>query len=369
MRILVNALFLIPNGVGGSETYLRCLLNALGDVDQENDYVLCLSPEAAPTFRAPGPHWRIVVSPLGSKRRPGRLALEQTWIPRVAAAVRADVVHSPGYTGPLVSSARRVTTIHDMNYKAHPEDLSLAERVVYAALIPRVALRSHRVIAITEAARRDILRWTRVRPENVSVVYEAARTSWPGDPREDSARLAAAGIAEPFVLSVAAAYPHKNLGRLVQAFPLATPHRLIIVGLKGRATPEIHAAVEQRPDLIRVLGWVDDALLGSLYRRATALAFPSLYEGFGLPILEAMALGTAVLTSNFGAMAEVAGGAAEVVDPYDVTSIRAGLERIITGDDAYREQLGRRGLQRSAEFSWTRTARDTLRVYEQALGS
>src|SRR5438270_9478000 len=142
MRVVVNALFLIPNQVGGSETYLRGLVQALTRLDAENEYVLCVAPEAAGTFHGLNERWRIVMSPVGSTWRPGRLAFEQVWIPRVAAAVRADLIHSVGYTAPLVSAAARVTNIHDMNYKRHPEDLSTAERSVYSLLIPRVARRS-----------------------------------------------------------------------------------------------------------------------------------------------------------------------------------------------------------------------------------
>jgi glycosyltransferase involved in cell wall biosynthesis len=176
------------------------------------------------------------------------------------------------------------------------------------------------------------------------------------------------GVSEPFVVSVAAAYPHKNLRRLVTAFPLGdgASVQLVIVGLRGRATPEIESALAGgRRDLVRVLGWVDDALLASLYRRALALAFPSLYEGFGLPILEAMALGTPVVTSAFGAMAEVAGDAAELVDPYSVESIRVGLERVVSNQNR-RDVLRERGLRRAAQFSWTNTARKTLAVYADA---
>jgi glycosyltransferase involved in cell wall biosynthesis len=369
LRILINALFLIPNQVGGSETYLRALIDALTKIDRANQYILCVAPEAAAVFRRLPGNWRVVVSPLASTWRPGRLLLEQTWLPRVAATVNADVIHSPGYTAPLVSRARRVTNIHDMNYKRHPEDLSLAERTVYAALIPRVARRSRRVIALTEAARSDIVRWTAVQPARVEVAYAAARTDWPDDGGDDAERVSVAGVLEPFVLSVAAAYPHKNLGRLVRALPIqsrdGSPLRLVIVGLKGRATPEIYAAAEGKHDRIKALGWVDDALLASLYRRSLALAFPSLYEGFGLPILEAMALGVPVVTSHMGAMAEVAGDAAELVNPFDVKSIRSGLQRVIS-DETYRHELTERGLRRAAQFSWSATAQTTLRVYTEA---
>lgn len=368
MRILLNGLFLVPNRVGGSENYLRGLVQGLMEVDPENEYVLCLGPEAASTFTLPGARWRLLVSPSASRRRAVRIALEQVWLPRVARRLRADIIHSGGYTSPLVSDQARVTTVYDMNYKRHPEDLSLAERAVYSTLIPLVARRSHRVLTLTQAARADILRWTGTRPDRVEVAHLGARRTWPGDPAEDDERLHAAGVAEPFVVSVAASYPHKNLHRLVRTFPLddGDAVRLVIVGLKGRAHPAVEEVRAQHPELIKVLGWVDDALLASLYRRALALAFPSLYEGFGLPILEAMALGTPVVTSNYGAMAEVAGDAAELVDPYDIQAIRAGLQRV-TEDSGRREDLRRRGFERAAEFSWENCARQTLGVYSEAL--
>jgi glycosyltransferase involved in cell wall biosynthesis len=287
------------------------------------------------------------------------------WLPRIAAKLGADLIHSAGYTGPLVSQARRVTSILDMNYRRHPEDLSLAERGVYAALIPAVARRSDRVLTLSEAARADIVHWTGVPSSKVSAIPLAPRVGWPGNSADDAARLSAAGVARPYILSVAAAYPHKNLVRLVQAFPLQGPSedavQLVMVGLTGRAAAAVHAAVTDR-DHVRALGWVDDALLASLYRGALALAFPSLYEGFGLPILEAMALGTPVLTSNFGAMSEVAGGAAELVDPFGIDAIRQGLRRVAY-DPRRRAELRHLGSQRAAQFSWTRTAEATQLTY------
>jgi glycosyltransferase involved in cell wall biosynthesis len=366
MRILINGLFVVPNRVGGSETYLRGLIEGLARIDTHNDYILCVGPEAAGTFHAPNERWRVVASPTRSARRPQRLLLEQGWLPIVASRSGADLIHSAGYTAPLVSVARRVTSILDMNYRRHPEDLSLAERTVYSMLIPLVARRSHRVVTLSAAARADILRWTGARGSRVTAVPLAPRSSWPGDSRDDAARVVAAGITEPYILSVAAAYPHKNLLRLVQSFPLddgaGSAVQLAVVGLNGKAQPSIQAAASRKQDHVKLLGWVDDGLLASLYRRALVLAFPSLYEGFGLPILEAMALGTPVLTSNFGAMSEVAGGAAELVDAYDVDSIRDGLSRLAR-DDGRRAQLRELGLRRASEFSWPRTARATCDLY------
>jgi glycosyltransferase involved in cell wall biosynthesis len=372
MRILINGLYLIPDGVGGSETYLRGLVSGLAKVDAESEFILCLGREAAPTFEPPNDRWRILSSTRPSSNRPLRLLLEQVWLPRVAAKLGVDVIHSAGYTSPLASTAARVTSIHDMNYKRHPEDLSPLERFVYSMLLPRVARRSKRVLALTHAARADIVRWTGIRESKVDVVHLAYRPAWPGDPAQDATRLTAVGITVPFVLGVAASYPHKNNLRLIEAFPLApgltASVRLVLVGLAGRAQAAIEAAAARRPDSVRLLGWVADDLLASLYRRALALAFPSLYEGFGLPLVEAMALGTPVLTSNFGAMLEVAGGAAELVDPYDVASIRNGLQRL-ADEPGRREELRQLGLRRAAEFSWERTARATLAAYGAAMHS
>jgi len=366
MRIVINGLFLVPNQVGGSETYLRGLVEGLAHIDTSNEYFLCLGPEAAPAFRAPNDRWRILASPTQSAYRPLRLLLEQVWLPRVAAKLGADLIHSAEYTGPLASRTRRVTSILDMNYKRHPEDLSVAERGVYSLLIPSVARSSDRVVTLSEAARADIVRWTGVRGSKVTAVPLAPRASWPGDPCDDEARLSTAGVSSPYFLSVAAAYPHKNLVRLAQAFPLDeplnTPVQLVMVGLKGRAASAVHAHASAFQNHIKILGWVDDSLLASLYRRALGLAFPSLYEGFGLPILEAMALGTPVLTSNLGAMSEIAGSAAELADPYSVDAIRAGLGRIAY-DRQRRAALRQLGFQRAAQFSWTRTAEATLGEY------
>lgn len=372
MRVLINALFLLPGRVGGSETYVRGLIRGLGHVDQRNEYWLCVGPEAAPTLAPPSDRWRLVVSPTRSMQRPVRLLMEQTWLPSMASRIRADVIHSMGYTGPLASRAKRVTTIHDMNYKRHPEDLTLPERLVYSVLIPLVARTSRLVITDTDNAREDILRWTPARGDRVRTIHLGAGNEWPGDACDDDTRVAAARVRAPFVLTVAASYPHKNLGRLLDAWPLhdadGTRVQLVVVGLKGAGDSAVREQAARLGDAVAILGWVSDELLGRLYRRARALAFPSLYEGFGLPILEAMAVGTPVVTSNFGAMAEVAGAAAELVDPFSVESIRSGLMRVLH-HPARAEQLRGLGQERAAAFSWDATARETIAAYEASVSS
>jgi glycosyltransferase involved in cell wall biosynthesis len=374
MRIAINALFLVPNRVGGSETYLRGLIRGFDRLATTDQFVLIVGPEAVGTFTGLSERWRVVASPVASAKRAQRILLEQTWLPVVARRLGADVLHSAGYTAPLLPGLPAVVSILDMNYKRHPEDLSVAERLAYAALIPQAARWHDRVITLSEAARADILRWTPAGagPDKVVVVPGAPREDWPGDPEDDDTRLAAVGVRPPFVLSAAAAYPHKNLERLVSAFPLrgagAETVQLVLVGLGGRAAPAVQTAIRTRAGVVKRLGWVDDALLAALYRRALALAFPSLYEGFGLPILEAMAFGTPVLTSNYGAMAEVAADAAALVDPRDVEAIREGLTRLAS-DGAWRAELHERSLKRVRDFSWERTARLTAAIYTDLLSN
>jgi glycosyltransferase involved in cell wall biosynthesis len=253
-----------------------------------------------------------------------------------------------------------------MNYRRHPEDMTALERFVYSVMIPQAARRSQRVLTLTNAARSDIVRWTRAPATSIDVIHAAPREAWPGDPTMDETRVRSTGIVDPFILGVAASYPHKNTLRLVEAFPITTKEGarvgLVMTGHPGRAQRKVEAAALAKRDTVRLLGWVDDALLGSLYRRAVGLAFPSLYEGFGLPLVEAMALGTPVLTSNFGAMLEVANGAAEFVDPYDISSIKRGLQRLVDSPER-RDELRELGRRRASQFSWDTTARQTLAAY------
>jgi glycosyltransferase involved in cell wall biosynthesis len=264
----------------------------------------------------------------------------------------------------------RVLTIHDVLPLRHPEWFADA-RVTrfFDVTLREAARRADRVIVDTEVVRRDVIELFGLEPARVAVVPLApvlppASLTPSASRREggaaDDARVRALGIEGPFLLSAATLEPRKNLVRLVQAYALAADRargewpRLVIAGRLGWKWRDIlDASATTRG--VHVTGYVDDETLVSLYRRAVAFAYPSLDEGFGLPVLEAMACGCPVLTSDVPVLREVAGGAADLIDPLDVASIAAGLEVLVT-DDARRASLVERGFARAAQFSWARTA-------------
>jgi glycosyltransferase involved in cell wall biosynthesis len=252
----------------------------------------------------------------------------------------------------------------------HPRTRLLAMRL----LLPLVARRAAAIITLSHSARRDLLRVLKLQPENTHVVYGAA-----GDhfrPVTDPAELArlrrAYALPEQFVLYVGTVEPRKNLSRLVKAVALlrrrGRPVTLVIGGPWGWAmgdfTRQINALGLERQ--VRFLGYAPDEDLPGLYSLATVFAFPSLYEGFGLPPIEAMACGTPVLTSNSSSLAEICGAAACLVDPADEESIAAGLACLLE-DPELRAELGRRGRAQAARYSWKRAADETMRIYQSVL--
>jgi alpha-1,3-rhamnosyl/mannosyltransferase len=243
---------------------------------------------------------------------------------------------------------------------------SLAER----ATLPLAVRRARRLACISEATRATLVeRFPAAGPKAVAIPLAADPAF--GRARAGDAEVPARlGIAKPYVLCAATLEPRKNLPRLIEAFAGLEPElrdrfELVLAGARGWLQDETFAAVQRHASLVRTLGYVADDDLRALYRRAAAFAFPSLGEGFGLPVLEAMAAGTAVLTSDRSSLPEVGGDAARYVDPTDVSSIRAGLAALL-GDPAERERLGARGRERAATFSWRRTAAETLALVEAA---
>jgi glycosyltransferase involved in cell wall biosynthesis len=296
------------------------------------------------------------------------LASSQPWW---AWRQRPDVFWGPAHRLPLAlpRTTARVLTVHDLCWLHAPQTMRVSTRWLDRTLMPQALRAADRVIAVSEAVRGELVAAFPFLASRIVVVREAAE-SLP-TPALRSA-LEARGIFDRYVLFVGTAEPRKNLVGLIGAFarlPAAVRDttQLVVVGGAGWGGVDLDQllSVHGITSRSRCLRLVDDALLATLYRHAHCLALPSLYEGFGLPLLEAMAQGTPVLTGAFGAMAEIAGDAGELVDCRDVDAIRDGLLRLLV-DDARHALLKVRARERAATFNWDVAARETLAVLREA---
>ncbi|MBA3734288.1 MAG: glycosyltransferase family 4 protein [Actinobacteria bacterium] len=283
----------------------------------------------------------------GRTDRASTLARDAVWYPFLLGREdTADVLHCPTYRGPTRSRVPLVVTVHDLAVFRHPEAFNRWTRAYSPRVVPRVLAAAQRVIAVSDFTRRELIELLRVPEEKIRVVPNAV-----GD------EFTPVGEAEDgdYVLAVGTLEPRKNLERLAEAVR-AGNRELRVVGARG------WGGVEVGGNGVRWLGEVSDAELARLYRGATCVAYPSLYEGFGIPVLEAMACGTPVVTTRGTAMEEVADGAAVLVDARDPAEISAGIERAATD----RDELVARGLERAREFRWDAVADATVQVYREA---
>jgi glycosyltransferase involved in cell wall biosynthesis len=274
---------------------------------------------------------------------------------RLSRAIRKlrhdDLFFSPGYNSPLYCSAPFVFTIHDLSHVYCLENSSALIRAYYATVLKRACRRAAAILTVSEFTRNQIVEWSGLQPEKVLNVSCGVDPAY-------SPTGEGYGFSFPYLLCVSNRKPHKNEGRTLGAFARAAIDSSIRLVFTGLETKEVSAQIRTfgLRDRVQFTGAVDENKLPALYRGALALLFPSLYEGFGLPIVEAMASGTPVITSSVTAMPETAGDAAMLVDPLSVEEIAEAISRVF-GDDQLRDQLRAKGLARAATFSWTQTVR------------
>ena len=372
LRIAIDA-SAVPQRMAGAAVYTYQLVRALAALPGDQRLVVFARPGLFDDLA--GDRLRVEhVRPMG---RAMRLGWEQALLPLQLRRERIDVLHSPHHHTPVAARLasgrlRRVVTFHDVTFLLLPERYPLIRRLYMSSVTRASARAADAFIAPSQAVRNDVVRKLGLPADRVSVIPEAAAPAYaPADGAAMASLRQRYGLPNRYLLSVGSLEPGKNRARLIEAY--ARLHHegidvpLMVAGQRawnyeGDFELVRRLGLDQQ---VRFLGYVPDEDLPALYSGALLLAFPSLYEGFGLPVLEAMACGTPVLTSNVSATAEVAGDAALLVDPRSVDGLTSALGRLLT-DDALRAELRRRGLARAAEFSWERTARETLTVYEQA---
>lgn len=366
MRVAIDARVL-GSRTGGDETYMRNVIHALATVDPGGDYTLFLSSSRGELVSGAERMRRMIVQP-----RVGRVP-NPCSIPLALARARVDVVHAV-YMAPWLYPIRVVVSVHDIAYERYPQFFPPSMVAGFRRLVPLTIRRASAVLTLSEFSKRDLVQHYHLSPEKVVVAPCAADPIF--RPVRDEARLAAVRAyyetGDRFILCVGNLQPRKNLKRLIEAYVRlrragATQHRLVLVGKKAWLYDDTFVAARESgfgEDLI-FTDYVPDNDLVALYNAAELFVYPSIFEGFGLPPLEAMACGTPVVTSNTSSFPEVIGDAALAVDPLDAEALASAMAAVLSDADLS-ARLSAQGLQRAALFSWEETARIILNVYRRA---
>ena len=375
MRIAINALSIRAGQTGGGETYLVNLTRAMAAASPENDFLIIASRTSRALFEDMTCNVRVAAT----KRLPGgrwaRVAYERCLLARAVARLDADVVLMPGNAGMPSPPCPEVVVVQSLLYLLAPEEVSPLRRLYFSRVMPRDIAGATLALAVSQDIASILTDQLGVPPARIRVVHEGVDMAFApvADQGRIDAVVRAAGGRRPYILFVSALKPYKNADKAVRALArlnrgLSAPRDLLVVGSdRGGIQADLaELAIEEGvADRVRFTGPVPHGKLDALYSGADALVFPSRIESFGLPVLEAMACGTPVVASNRSAVPEVAGDAALVVDPEDVSALANALRQTIE-DPAVRETLVAKGLDRVRRFTWERAARGTLDVLAEA---
>ena len=366
MRIAIDIRKLHDYGIG---TYLRNLLRQLARIDHDTEYVLLCRPSDQPFADQLGRNFRGVTESSGLYS-----VGEQLSIPLNLARLSPDLFHAPHYVLPPLAPCRSVVTIHDCIHLIFPQYLPNRMAHFYARTMFWTAVhRASRILTVSEASKNDILRFFDVPASKVTVIYNAIDDLFFEEPPEaEIVRVRERyQLHDRFVMYGGNVLPHKNIERLIDAFVLLRRDglddlKLLITGGEVSRYSSLRRAVHRHNlhQHVRFLGYQSTSTLAALYRLADVFVFPSLYEGFGLPPLEAMASGTPVVVSNVSSLPEVVGDGAILVNPYEPRAIADGIHEAL-GDAALRERLRVRGLARARSFSWLASVQRIHGIYQE----
>jgi glycosyltransferase involved in cell wall biosynthesis len=370
LRIAIDARKLHDYGIG---TYVRNLLRELSRQDGDDEYVLLCRRDDMAFVEGLGPRFQAIAETSGNYS-----VREQLTIPLSVGRSKVDLFHAPHYVVSPLMTCPYVVTIHDCIHLRFPQYLPNRAALVYAkAVMTMAARRAKRVLTVSHASKEDILQYLGVPAAKVEVIYNALDERLETPPTDqDIWRVRERFLlTSPFILYTGNIKPHKNVDRLIEAYSLLRRRgfehvKLLIIGDEISKYPNLRRLVHrfQLHQHVRFLGFVPDQTLAVLYQLAAVFVFPSLYEGFGLPPLEAMAAGAPVITSNVSSLPEVVGDAALMIDPTDSGAIADAMARVL-GDEALRANLICRGRERVKAFSWQRSVARIREVYAELVGT
>ncbi len=362
----MNALYLIPGAVGGTEIYLRNVLSALAQTDRVNQYFVLRNRDTGYDLTPIAENFHDCPQPVSGRSRPTRLLYEQTGLVMACLRLHLDVLFNGGFTAPLAYPGPMVTVFHDLQYKRHPEYFRPLDLPFWRLMLPLSAARSNRIVVLSRAVKADLMEFYKIPESRIAVV--------PHGVEPEFARIAERRLRNPpsakLLLSVSTLHPHKNLDGLLTAFArfrVTFPGwKLCLAGLKGFETAAIEARRKELglEDAVTIPGWLPRSEIYDLFANAAGFVYPSKFEGFGIPVLEAMAAGVPVACSRLPSLMEFAEGFVRFFDPADMVEIAEALEALAV-DSESRETLRAAGMQRARAFGWERSALSLTGLFEQ----
>jgi glycosyltransferase involved in cell wall biosynthesis len=360
---------------GGVGRHTRSLVQALARLDRQNEYILFVAGRPTGPLLSIHPNFRLKSVPLSD--RFFNIIWQRLRLPLPVEALTGplDIFHAPDFVLPPLRRARGILTVHDLSFMRVPQYAEPSLRAYLSRAVPRSVSRADHVLAVSQSTRRDLIELLAVPPDKVTVVPNGVEEDFRRV--KDKERLAHVrrryGLPPRFILGLSTLEPRKNFAGLIRAFAHLSASGyagdLVVVGGRGWLYEPIFAEVERQAlaERVHFPGFVADADLPALYTLADLFAFPSFYEGFGLPVLEAMACGTPVICADNSSLPEVAGEAALTVGAEQTEALAEGMRRLLA-DEELRRQLAQRGTVQAGKFTWQEAARKLLAVYQQAQG-
>ena len=372
MRIGVNLLYLLPNVVGGTQSYATGLLEAFCKIAISSEFFLFVNTETYRSGLFRKGDWHVVHCPVPASYRFVRYGWEQFILPHQIKRYRIELLHSLGYVQPLRLPCKSVVTIHDLNFLNIGHMMPWSRKTALQFFVKQSAKAADHIITVSEFSKKQIVEVLGIPPEKVTVTYNAVKEV-PKNPADFEEITQRYGITKPYILGLSSQSPHKNVTSLVKAFEVLKRQgysdlKLVLAGHLPVGTSDLKHAVQEskaRKDIF-FTGYVPDRILAALYAHAEVFVFPSFYEGFGIPVLEAFLYGTPVACSKVAALPEIAGDAALYFDPNNLQEMTNVIDYLLTHEDE-RRALVERGKKRVTLFTWEETARRTLDVYRRVL--
>lgn len=376
MRIGINALFMVPGKHGGSENYLRNLLTNLAKIDKKNEYIIFTNRSNSGVFGIKQDNFTEILCNFPVRYKLFRVLWEQIILPFQVKKYRINVLHSLANISPIIkfSDCKYIVTIHDIMYRYHPENYPKSQFLYLKFLLALSAKRVDKIITVSKNNKKDIVKNLSIPGDKITMIYTSGLPDKKGyelDNEEVKSRIKKKyNLNRNFILCVASLNPQKNIGGLLRAFYLikkvyGLEHQLILVGMLVRYAPKLTNIINELKlnDHVKITGYIPDEDLPYLYSLADLYVFPSTFEGLGITPWEAMACKCPVVTSNIPALREVVGGAALLFNPYNVEEMAETIVKVLTNSELKKELI-RKGLKRSKQFSWEKTASETLKVFE-----